>query len=65
MCALDLARSHGLIPHLMTDAIRRLVSASPAILGDDAALAARLRGEGFTDGEVDARLYLSPDPMAA
>ena len=63
--ALDLARAHGLIPHLMTDTIRRLVSADPSVLDDDAALAARLIADGFTKGEIEARLFLSANPVGA
>lgn len=60
MTALDLARRLGLVPLLIGDAIRRLVSADRGLIGDDAALAAALRADGFTAGEVEAALFMAP-----
>lgn len=55
---LDIAREHGLIPAVMDTDIRRLVD-DRRLLADDAALAARLRGLGYSAGEVDARLAMA------
>lgn len=55
---LEIAREHGLIPAMLSDDIRRMADAR-RLPADDAALAARLRGLGYSSGEVDARLAMA------
>lgn len=57
----DIARRHGLIPALMSTDIRRLLAGRPHLGRDHAALAAVLRGLGYSSGEVDARLSMASD----
>lgn len=61
--ALGAARRHGLVPLLLSADIARLGAARPGLIADDAALAAALRGLGYSEGEVAARLMLSPAPL--
>ncbi|SHE66506.1 hypothetical protein SAMN02745157_0665 [Kaistia soli DSM 19436] len=57
--ALDAARSRGMIPAVMTTDMRQLIDKRPSLIVDDIAMAAALRGLGYTAGEVDARLGMS------
>lgn len=53
---LDTARRLGVVADVMLTDMRRLIDQRPRLIVDDAAMAAALRGLGYTPGEVDARL---------
>lgn len=53
---LDTARRLGVVADVMLTDMRRLIDKRPQLIVDDAAMAAALRGLGYTPGEVDARL---------
>lgn len=57
---LDIARRAGVLLALIKREALDLYRARPWLLADDAAMAAALRGKGYTAGEVDAFLCLSP-----
>lgn len=55
---LDTARRLGVVADVMLTDMRKLVDRRPHLITDDIAMAAALRGLGYTPGEVDARLNL-------
>lgn len=58
---LDIARRHGLIQTTMDADITRIIIYLPAATANRACLAATLRGLGYSDGEIDVRLSMSPE----
>lgn len=56
--ALQLAREKGALGHAIRNDMLSLLRQKPGLLTDDAALAAALRGKGYTDGEVEAHVML-------
>lgn len=57
---LETARRHGVLQAILTSEAIGLYERQPALLANDCAMAATLRGRGYTSGEVDAFLCLTP-----
>lgn len=56
---LDPLRESGMLARQMSHDIAELSAADPEILRNNAAMAAALRGLGYSAGEVDARLFMA------